>query len=265
MTAVNGWIKLHRKLLDKAIWTQSKPEQKVVLLTLLLMANHESKEWMWHGEKFYAEKGQFITSLSSLAQKSGVSMRSVRTALTNFEKLDFLTNQSTKTGRLITIVNWSLYQGDDDDTDKENDKAPTKHRQSTDKAPTTNKNDKNYKNDKKENNIPQILSSYTSNEELKTALNGFVSMRQKIKAPMTEYAFNLMLKKLDTLSAGSEAKKIKILEQSIESSWKGIFPLKEGYRGGNGTSNIQHSFAGQTTTNDEYSDGFYITDPSELS
>lgn len=262
MTAENGWIKLHRKLLDKPIWLQSKPEQKVVLLTLLLLANHESKEWLWCGEKFVAEEGQFITSLESLSQKSGVSTRSVRTALDNFEKLEFLTNKSTKTGRLITIVNWSLYQGGDDDTDKDIDKAPTKHRQSTDKAPTTNKNDKNYKNDKN-NNIPKILSEYTSNEELKNALKGFVTMRQKIKAPMTEYGFNLMLKKLSNLSAGSDNKKIQIVEQSIENCWKGIFPLKEGYRA-NGTSNIQRSFSGQITTNEQYSDGFYITDPKDL-
>lgn len=262
MNAENGWIKLHRKLLDKPIWLQSKPEQKVVLLTLLLMANHESKEWLWRGEKFVAEEGQLITSLNTLSQKSGVSAQSVRTALANFEKLKFLTNESTKTGRLITIVNWELYQNNDDDTNKENNKGVTKHQQRGNKGLTPNKNDKNYKNDKN-NNIPKILSEYTSNDELKNALKEFVTMRQKIKAPMTEYGFNLMLKKLDNLSAGSDSKKIQIVEQSIENCWKGIFPLKEGYRG-NGTSNIQRSFSGQITTNDQYSDGFYITDPKDL-
>ena len=58
------------------------------------------------------------------------------------------TNSSTKTGRLITILNWEKYQGRDYVSDKGNDKEPTKSRQRPDKEPTTNKNDKEYKNDK---------------------------------------------------------------------------------------------------------------------
>ena len=141
-----GWVKLHRCLLDKAIWQQSQPEQKTVLITILLLANHNGKQWKWQGEKFSVEPGQFITSLDSLAKKAGVSVRSVRTALANFEKLEFLTNKSTKTGRLITVVNWALYQSKEETPTNE----ATNDRQSTDKAPTTNKNDKNDKNDKED-------------------------------------------------------------------------------------------------------------------
>ena len=129
---MNGWVKLHRCLLNKAIWSQSKAEQKAVLITILCLANHLEREWVWNGKKFIAEPGQFVTSLESLSQKSGVSTRSVRTALANFEKLEFLTNESTKTGRLITVVNWGYYQDKGDSTDKGIDKGPTKDRQRTD-------------------------------------------------------------------------------------------------------------------------------------
>lgn len=40
---MQGWIKLHRELLDKPIWTESTPEQKTILITLLMMANHTKK------------------------------------------------------------------------------------------------------------------------------------------------------------------------------------------------------------------------------
>jgi hypothetical protein len=53
-----GWIKLYRQLLNKAIWQCSTMEQKVILITLLLMANHEEKEWEWQGEKFKCKPGQ---------------------------------------------------------------------------------------------------------------------------------------------------------------------------------------------------------------
>jgi hypothetical protein len=54
-------------------------------------------------------------------------------------------------------------------------------------------------------------------------------MRKKIKAPMTDYAIDLMIKKLEKMASDNDTK-IQILNQSIESSWKGIFPLKENSR-----------------------------------
>ena len=151
-----GWVKLYRELKSKSIWQLSSPEQKVVLITILLLANHEENKWEWKGEQFICKPGQLITSLNSLVREcgDGVSIRNVRTALERFEKLGFLTNTSTKTGRLITILNWDKYQGRDFVSDKVTDKEPTKSRQRPDKEPTTNKNDKEcYKKDK-ENNMP---------------------------------------------------------------------------------------------------------------
>ncbi|MFL0267237.1 hypothetical protein [Candidatus Clostridium radicumherbarum] len=46
-----------------------------------------------------------------------------------FEKLGFLTNKSTKTGRLITIDNWELYQVELKQTNKGSNKDLTKSQQ----------------------------------------------------------------------------------------------------------------------------------------
>lgn len=110
---MSGWFKVHRELYDKPIWVTSTPEQKVILMTLLSMANFEPKEWEWKGQRYKVQPGQFITSLPSIAEKcgKGVSIQNVRTALKRFEKYDFLTDESTKQNRLITIANWSIYQG----------------------------------------------------------------------------------------------------------------------------------------------------------
>lgn len=123
-----GWVKLYRELKSKSIWQLSSPEQKVVLITILLLANHEENKWEWKGEQFTCMPGQLITSLNSLVREcgDGVSIRNVRTALERFEKLGFLTNASTKTGRLITIVNWEKYQSRDLVSGKGDDKEPTK-------------------------------------------------------------------------------------------------------------------------------------------
>lgn len=138
---MQGWIKLHRCLLTKPIWNDSTPEQKTVLMTILMLANHQGREWEFKGEKYKASPGQFITSLESLAQKcgKGVSIQNVRTSLKRFEKYDFLTNESTNKNRLITIVNWGFYQFSEDDLTNN----PTSNQQATNKQLTTNKNDKN--------------------------------------------------------------------------------------------------------------------------
>lgn len=87
-----GWIKLYRELLNKPIWKESTAEQKAILITLLLMANHEKQVWEWKGKEYSCEAGQFITSLEKLAQAvgKGVSKKNVRTALERFEKLGFI-------------------------------------------------------------------------------------------------------------------------------------------------------------------------------
>ena len=154
-----GWVKLYRELKSKSIWQLSSPEQKVVLITILLLANHEENKWEWKGEQFICKPGQLITSLNSLVREcgDGVSIQNVRTALDRFEKLGFLTNVSTKTGRLITVLNWEKYQGKDFVDNKGSNKEVTKSQQRPNKDLTTNKNDKEcYKNDKeiKKYNIP---------------------------------------------------------------------------------------------------------------
>ena len=150
-----GWVKLYRELKSKSIWQLSSPEQKVVLITILLLANHEANKWEWKGEQFVCKPGQLITSLNSLVREcgDGISIQNVRTALERFEKLGFLTNVSTKTGRLITILNWEKYQGKDFVTNKDANKEVTKSQQRANKELTPNKKDKEYKKDKEVKNI----------------------------------------------------------------------------------------------------------------
>ena len=137
-----GWVKLHRELTEKAIWKCSSPEQKVILITLLMLADHKESEWLWQGKKFKTQPGQFVTSVESIMKTSGVgiSRQNVRSAIVKFENLGFLTNESTKTGRLITIVNWGVYQSQNGDTNIDTNKELTKHQHSTNIALTPNKN-----------------------------------------------------------------------------------------------------------------------------
>lgn len=144
-----GWITLYRELIKKPIWLNSTPEQKTILITLLLMANHEENEWEWKGQKFTVKPGQMITSLNSIVDKcgKGITTQNVRTALKRFEKLGFLTNESTKQNRLITIVNWRKYQSIESKPNKDSNNQLTNDQQRPNNQLTTNNNDNNENND----------------------------------------------------------------------------------------------------------------------
>lgn len=153
---MQGWIKLHRKLQESAMYKALNSKQRDVLIQCLLLANHSENEWQWGAEIHKCKPGQFICSLASLTQRCApdVKVQSVRTSLLKLEKWGFLTNIATKTGRLITVVNWGSYQAKEDETNKDNNKEPTKSQQRANKELTTNKNDKtsnNAKNGKKNN------------------------------------------------------------------------------------------------------------------
>lgn len=149
-----GWVKLYRELKSKSIWQLSSPEQKVVLITILLLANHEENKWEWQGRQFACRPGQLITSLNSLAKEcgDGVSVQNVRTALERFEKLGFLKNESTSSGRLITVINWDIYQGN-----------------------SANKASNKAKNDFSQNSTSQLTMLLTKNGIEESVVNSIVS------------------------------------------------------------------------------------------
>lgn len=140
-----GYFKLWRELMTKPIWLDSTPEQKTILITLLAMANFNGKEWEWQGKSYKAERGQFVTSLDSIVKNCGIgiSIQNVRTSIERFERYGFLTNQSTNKNRLITIVNWGLYQ----QTDNELTSNLTGAQQAANKQLTTREEGKEGKKD----------------------------------------------------------------------------------------------------------------------
>ncbi|HAA0393366.1 DnaD domain-containing protein [Listeria monocytogenes] len=151
----HGWIKLHRDLKEKPIWKSSTPEQKTILVTLLMMANHKENEWEWRGKPFKAKPGEFVTSIKSITEEcgKGISSQNVRTALKRFENYGFLTKESTKVSTLINVVNWGVYQELENKTNTVTNKQLTNDSQTANKQLTTNKNVRTKECNKDNNNI----------------------------------------------------------------------------------------------------------------
>ena len=90
----------------------------------------------------------------------------------------------------------------------------------------TARQDKTKKKIQKEKPLDVLIADYTQDSELLDALRGFVEMRKEKKAPLTEHALSLLLRKLDGLGH-SDAEKAEIVNQSVMNSWKGFFAMKQ--------------------------------------
>lgn len=88
------------------------------------------------------------------------------------------------------------------------------------------KQDRTKQNNIKESSNKNPYEDYTQNSELMAALNAFEDMRRQSKKPLTDYARDQMLKKLDTLAADVNDKerfKIEALNESISQCWQRVF------------------------------------------
>lgn len=220
--ADNGFVKVWRRLFKHPIWLNSTPEQKCVLIVLMEMANHQPKQWEWRGEIFSVERGQFITSISSIVDEcgKGVSEQNVRTALKRFEKLEFLTNESTKSGRLITIENYSKWQDEESRPNKDANRHLTKTSQRPNKDLTPNKNDKNDKNDKKSIYIPD-LSDFS--EGVQQAIKEWLTYKEERKEPYKETGLKAWISQVRNLTNTYEDKYIiDVIQRSMASQYKGV-------------------------------------------
>ena len=105
MQELNGYIKLHRKLLQWG-WYQDNVV-KGVFIHLLMTANYEEQQWLGRT----IEKGQVIIGTQKIAEELGFTRQQIRTAIKKLESTNEITTETTNKYTIVTIVNWAEYQG----------------------------------------------------------------------------------------------------------------------------------------------------------
>ena len=124
---MDGWVKLFRKF---TTWEwYADPNTKAMFIHCLLKANIDAG--VWRG--IHYDAGEFITSLPSLCEDLGLTMRQARTALSRLQATGEVTSRTTDTttgkkmskGRIITVNNWSSYQVNDSQNDRQKDRQVT--------------------------------------------------------------------------------------------------------------------------------------------
>lgn len=149
-----GWVKLYRKITEWQ-WYKDIPV-RILFEHLVLKANHKEQ---YYGRTL-VEKGQLLTSIATLAKETGLSVQEVRTALEKLKSTNEITNKSTNKGRVITIENYTFYQGSNCESNKQINKQNNKHS-------TTNNNDNKYINNNNNIYINKEAEDFESEEDVK--------------------------------------------------------------------------------------------------
>jgi len=142
-----GYIKLYRRTLENPIVTNDNDYFRV-WVTLLLMANHSDKKMMFGKDVIKVHSGELITGRDELAKKCNVSSSKVERILKKLKSGQQIEQRTCSYGRLISILNWNLYQQSEQQSGQQVNNEWTTSEQQVD----TNKNDKNVRNNKRVNN-----------------------------------------------------------------------------------------------------------------
>ena len=104
----NGWVKVHRKILDH--WVSQEPELFAFWMRLLIEANHCDTKRMFNGTLIEIKRGQTLFGLEAFEAKSGISRKKLRRYLSMLESESMIGRQKTNKYSLISIVNYEEYQ-----------------------------------------------------------------------------------------------------------------------------------------------------------
>jgi predicted transcriptional regulator len=148
---MEGYIKLHRKILDNGIFR--KPKVSHLFNYCLLRANWSDKTICWNGQPLVVERGSFITGRKQIALETGLSEQNVRYALRTLHTFGMVkpsSEKSTSKFTYLTVCNYNDYQHLEDEANQQSNQQVTSNQPASNQQVTTDKN--NNTNNTKETN-----------------------------------------------------------------------------------------------------------------
>lgn len=198
-----GWIKVHRQLMDSPIFDNEKLFK--VFMYCLMKASHKEHKQLVGKQVVILKPGQFVFGRKKASAEANMSASTLWSYMLTLKNLDTIDIKSNNKFSVVTIVNWGLYQQEEENHDsKRNNKRTTDEQQTNNKRTTdeqqmdTNKNVKNVENDNNEKNVRSssnnddfktVVSMYQENIELNPAPVTF----QKIQQDFNDYGKDIML------------------------------------------------------------------------
>ena len=107
---MEGWIKLHRSIIDSAVFTDS--DVLKVWIWLLCNVAYDDHDVVYLGKVIPLKKGQIITGRQKLSQQIGMSEGKIYRATNILKSLGNITVKSNNRYSIITVPNWLKYQSE---------------------------------------------------------------------------------------------------------------------------------------------------------
>lgn len=181
----NGYIFLHRKLLDSPVFSSELGLK--VWIWCLLKSSFQERDIYIGRQKVHLEPGQFIYGRISASEQLGIAESTVRNWMSILEKDSYIDIKATNKYSIISIKNWEHYQ--------KKDSRKTTDRQTDDEQMDTNNKDKKVKNDK---NINIYMSEF--NKLFERQFRVTAGRTRKLKTRLETYSMDQILKSLENLS-----------------------------------------------------------------
>jgi len=145
---MEGYISLHRKLLESADWNEKRVwNDSEVWIYLLLKASHKSNVVKIKGEYIELKAGELCMSIKSLSEKFSWSRKKVTGYLNRKKKINKLSFKTSHLTTVITITNYCLYQGKEEVETPRKNPVVEKEETAIDKLDSSDvKEFKTYKN-----------------------------------------------------------------------------------------------------------------------
>jgi len=150
---MDGWIKLHRTIMDWEWWDDANMVKAYLAMLLMCSVKHHR----WRGVPILP--GQFVTSRSTLAAQLGISQQQVRTVIRRQVETGEITVLPCAQYTIVTVVHWAEYQTENNQPDnqaftpenctEQPTVQPAGNQPATSRQPTTEE-----RKEVKKNNIP---------------------------------------------------------------------------------------------------------------
>ncbi|MBW2003040.1 MAG: hypothetical protein JRI72_00285 [Deltaproteobacteria bacterium] len=131
---MQGWVKLHRQIIENPIFR--KPHMLQLFVYCVLKANHEQGKAFWGKDEITVERGQFVAGRFEIALALNQNPNTTYARLKRLESGGFLNIKSNNKYSLINVVNYELYQSDEQKSNSKMNKKITTNEQQN----NTNKN-----------------------------------------------------------------------------------------------------------------------------
>ena len=107
----NGWIKLHRQIMENDIYFEERFTRAQAWIDLLLLAAHTEREVSIRNITIHLKPGELAYSQRTLAERWRWHRNTVANFIKELEKRDMIYHRKTNITTIISIINWDIYQG----------------------------------------------------------------------------------------------------------------------------------------------------------